>query len=157
VLAERGHVDRRPPLLLLLDVGKRVKAGRDLVERLARAHAQEGAARRQDLERRDLLGDDDRVVAVDHGGDGRAKRRLLRDLRGGAQPYPGVARVRGRRIAVLPPRSEVIAAGDDVEAGLFRRLGLAQQLVGGEALMSQADSVHHVIGLAAARPQDALD
>jgi hypothetical protein len=51
----------------------------------------------------------------------------------------------------------MVAARDDVEAGLLGSLRLAEQFVRAEALVCKADAVDDIVRLIAARPEDALN
>jgi hypothetical protein len=51
----------------------------------------------------------------------------------------------------------VIRAADDVEADLLGHLRLTQQFVRPEALVTERNAIDDVVGLAAARPENASD
>ena len=110
----------------LLAGGGPVEPCRHLVHRFTRSDAEEGAARIQRLERRDLLGDHDRVVAIHQARYRRAKRHMIGGMPCGAEPHPCVCACRRRWVTRLPPRREVITAADRVETGLFRRHSLTK-------------------------------
>ena len=78
----------------------------------------------------------DRVVALERDGDRRPDRDALGRLRGGAEPDPGVAGVAG-----LPPRLQVVGAGDPVEPGLLAGDGLRQEVARTELLVRTAEEV----------------
>ena len=112
------RVDQLERLLHALDLladRRPVGAERRLVQRLARAEAQVGTAGEHRLQRRPRLGDQRPGGSAARGRDPGADRHALGRLPGGAEPDPGVA-----RLARLPPRLEVVAAADAVEAGAPR-------------------------------------
>jgi len=114
--------------------------------------------RREDLQRRDLLGHDDWVVAVDHARHG--------GCRSTARWSPGTPRpARPTRCPRSPaagwPSShhglQVIAAGDDGRSRLPRRPPPgATARRGGKRSCARATPVHHLVGLAAGRAQRTL-
>lgn len=67
------------------------------------------------------------------GGDAGPQRDPGRRLARGAEPHPGVP-----RLARLPPRLQVVAAREAVEAGLLGGDRLLDQLAGGELLVRGA-------------------
>src|SRR5205085_4318386 len=121
--------DRRP-----------VHPDRRLVQRLARADPDVRAARVKPLERGQHLRDDRGVVARTGRRDGRAQRHARGRLADGPEPHP---RVSG--LARLPPRLEVVRAGDAVEARLLGLDGLLQEVVGWELLVCASEEVANVV------------
>ena len=115
-----------------------VRADRRLVQRLARADADEHAPGVHHLERREPLRDEGRVIPLQRGGDGRPDRHLLGGLRRRAEPDPGMA-----GLAAVPPRLEVVAAFESVEAGPLAGDRLLQQVVRPELLVREAEVVLH--------------
>jgi hypothetical protein len=109
----------------LLANGGPVSAARDLVERLARSRAQEDATGEELLERHERLCHDGRVVPVHERRDAGPYRQPRDRLPDRAEPHPGVA-----RLALGPPRREVIGAADAVEAGFGGSLSLGQRFGG---------------------------
>ena len=119
----RDDVERLIHALDLLADGRPVGAAGHLVERLARAGAEEHAAGEQLLERHERLRDDGRVVTVHERRDACADRKAGDRLADRAEPDPGVA-----GLPFGPPRGEVIRAPDAVESGFGGGLCLVQQL-----------------------------
>jgi hypothetical protein len=115
-----------------------VHPARRLVERLARANPKIGAARTQLLQRRDELGDDGWVVAVDRCGDAGADADALGRLADRAKQRPSLT-----RLARLPPRLKVIADIDRVEASVLGGPCLAHQCARRELLSGKLRPVAH--------------
>jgi hypothetical protein len=95
------------------------------------------------LERREGLRYQRRVVALQPDGDRRPDRNPFGRLRRGSEPDPGLTRVAG-----LPPRLEVVRAGDSVEPGLLAGDSLFEQLLRAVLLVHAAEVVarHRIAG-----------
>ncbi len=112
------------PLAALLAPGKLLPRRGGLVQRLAGAHSQEHAPRRQPPERAERLRDHRRVVAERGGEDAGAERGAFR--RDGGRAEPGQRR--GPVPAVVAPGLEVVRDGDDLEPDPLRVPGELEQL-----------------------------
>src|SRR5690606_34913418 len=134
--------DQQDRLLHALEALGRIRprlSQRDLVERLARADAENDALRIHRPERRELLRDDARVIAEgrrEHrGAEQHARGRLTR----GSEPRQGGGGV----AALVHPRLQVIAEEHGVEAVLLRADGVVEQFARPElfarGLVSETD------------------
>jgi len=149
-LADEQAVDdvqRLVHALHLLGHVRPVHPGRRLVQRLARPDPQERAPRVHLLERRERLRDDRRVVAVHRRGDAGAERDPLGRAAHPAEQDPGLT-----GLARLPPRLEVVADGQRVEAGALGLHRLAHQVAGRELLAGELGPVAHGLRLPARTP-----
>ena len=102
----------------------------DLVERLARADAEDDAPGVERAEGAEGLGDDRRVVAEGRGHDGRAEHDALGALARRRQPRHR----EGSVAALVAPRLEVVGDEDRVQTALLGLHGIRDEVARAELL-----------------------